>query len=231
MSVSNRHSTGKGGGLTTIPCLCVPPQLMFQPIRGSKQVLTIYNPFSHDMQYKVLGTDPKLFAVEPSTGTIALKSSVNVVVRWQPAGDPANQTVDKRPVKLMVEITDAKRTMRGQQVIKIGFLPEFEFSSGQRGVSGQQSTAPPLQPQQSPAQAQQVVTLPKHSTSTVLHLAQLSIKLIPLAVGTSVVTLMTMPSLAGQDLDVQLFDTKFDSIWLAFFLGMTTMWLSTKMFE
>eukprot|EP00808_Paulinella_micropora_P020435 g42079.t1 len=78
--MSAKHAA-QAGSRNKIPVLVVPPALHFSTTaEGSKQVLTLYN-ITEELSFEILCTSPELFHVEPAKGTLASRSSANVVVR------------------------------------------------------------------------------------------------------------------------------------------------------
>ncbi|KAM9335141.1 motile sperm domain-containing protein 1-like, partial [Symphorus nematophorus] len=81
-----RH-TGGGetgvGGASPLPVFLFPSELLFHAEQRSshRQVLTLYNPYSFSLHFKMLCTAPSLYRVVEAEGSVRAKSCVDLVVR------------------------------------------------------------------------------------------------------------------------------------------------------
>ncbi|KAF1381146.1 hypothetical protein PFLUV_G00171500 [Perca fluviatilis] len=76
---------GETGGVTaaTLPVFLFPSELLFfsEQRRCHRRVLTLYNPYSFTLDYKMLCTSPSLYRVLEAEGSVRAKSCVDLVVR------------------------------------------------------------------------------------------------------------------------------------------------------
>ncbi|XP_076019173.1 motile sperm domain-containing protein 1-like isoform X1 [Genypterus blacodes] len=71
------------GGETPLPVFLFPSELLFYSEERSshRRVLTLYNPYSFTLSFKVLCTAPSLYRVVEAEGSVRAKSCVDLVVR------------------------------------------------------------------------------------------------------------------------------------------------------
>ncbi|XP_059211107.1 motile sperm domain-containing protein 1-like [Centropristis striata] len=72
-----------GGGVSPLPVFLFPSELLFYSEQrdAHRRVLTLYNPYSYTITYRVLCTAPSLYRVCEAEGSVAAKSCIDVVVR------------------------------------------------------------------------------------------------------------------------------------------------------
>jgi len=193
-----------------VPVLVVPSTLHFPDGYSphSAQLLTLYNPYSHNFSFKVLSTQPSLYSVQPSAGALPRSSQVQILVRHKPIA--ANAPVTARPSnrdKFLVELyeeTTGGRTgpLRGKTVIGVDCSP----SGGGGGAAAASASALP-QPIPSSAASRYDKHGHAQHASAVSHIAgypaaaaaalpprwssvTLPLRLLPLLLGTILVALI-----------------------------------------
>mmetsp|Transcript_6469 Transcript_6469/g.8920 ORF Transcript_6469/g.8920 Transcript_6469/m.8920 type:complete len:196 (+) Transcript_6469:44-631(+) len=101
----------------SIPCLVVPPVLRFSDsASGHKQIITIYNPLSYSLTFKVLATKPGSYQVIPSTGKLNAQSSIDVVIKLNVSGDEVS-----KKHKFLVRVSNSKMCVAGDQVVAVEY--------------------------------------------------------------------------------------------------------------
>jgi len=126
---------------TKIPVVVLPPQLTFSDSENShKQVLTVYNPFNAPLQFKVLSTFPALYLVQPAHGTLAAKSSLNIIVRLKP-NEARPRERDRKSDRFLVELFDERNGVRGSSVVPVLHVHSASGSAAGNGHSGEKRLA------------------------------------------------------------------------------------------
>uniref|UniRef100_UPI0037E71867 motile sperm domain-containing protein 1-like n=1 Tax=Semicossyphus pulcher TaxID=241346 RepID=UPI0037E71867 len=74
---------GETGSMSPLPVFMFPSELLFHAAETSshRRVLTLYNPYSFSLSFKMLCTAPSLYRVVESEGSVRAKSCVDLVVR------------------------------------------------------------------------------------------------------------------------------------------------------
>ncbi|XP_044040276.1 motile sperm domain-containing protein 1-like isoform X2 [Siniperca chuatsi] len=74
---------GETGGVSPLPVFLFPSELLFHSEQRSshRRVLTLYNPYSFSLSFKMLCTAPSLYRVVEAEGSVRAKSCVDLVVR------------------------------------------------------------------------------------------------------------------------------------------------------
>uniref|UniRef100_A0A8P4G0E5 MSP domain-containing protein n=1 Tax=Dicentrarchus labrax TaxID=13489 RepID=A0A8P4G0E5_DICLA len=74
---------GETGGVSPLPVFLFPSELLFHSAdrKSHRRVLTLYNPYSFSLNYKMLCTAPSLYRVVEAEGSVRAKSCVDLVVR------------------------------------------------------------------------------------------------------------------------------------------------------
>ncbi|XP_049424317.1 motile sperm domain-containing protein 1-like isoform X1 [Epinephelus fuscoguttatus] len=74
---------GETGGVSPLPVFLFPSELVFYCEQRSshRRVLTLYNPYSFSLSFKMLCTAPSLYRVVEAEGSVRAKSCVDLVVR------------------------------------------------------------------------------------------------------------------------------------------------------
>eukprot|EP00469_Lotharella_globosa_P013010 CAMPEP_0167786790 /NCGR_PEP_ID=MMETSP0111_2-20121227/9022_1 /TAXON_ID=91324 /ORGANISM="Lotharella globosa, Strain CCCM811" /LENGTH=195 /DNA_ID=CAMNT_0007678279 /DNA_START=33 /DNA_END=620 /DNA_ORIENTATION=+ len=99
-----------------IPVLVVPPVLRFtDDASGHKQIITVYNPMSCVLHFKILSTKPDSYVVVPSSGKLKPQSSIDVVVRLT-----GTEHVTSKH-KFLVKVFDDHMTVAGDQIVRVAF--------------------------------------------------------------------------------------------------------------
>ncbi|KAM9836468.1 motile sperm domain-containing protein 1-like [Aulostomus maculatus] len=77
------ESSGKKGGASPLPVFLFPSELVFvsEQRHSHRRVLTLYNPYSFRISFKLLCTPPSLYTVVEAEGSVQAKSCVDLVVR------------------------------------------------------------------------------------------------------------------------------------------------------
>ncbi|KAM6949209.1 motile sperm domain-containing protein 1-like [Aplochiton taeniatus] len=83
-----QRETGETGETTPpspLPVFLFPTELLFYAAQRSshRRVLTLYNPYSFNLSFKMLCTAPSLYRVVDAEGSVRAKSCVDLVVRHQ----------------------------------------------------------------------------------------------------------------------------------------------------
>lgn len=80
---SRRETGGETGVMTPLPVFLFPSELVFYSEQRSshRRVLTLYNPYSFRISFKMLCTAPSLYRVVEAEGSVRPKSCVDLVVR------------------------------------------------------------------------------------------------------------------------------------------------------
>ncbi|XP_070785853.1 motile sperm domain-containing protein 1-like [Enoplosus armatus] len=76
-------TSGQTGGVSPLPVFLFPSELLFYSEQRSshRRVLTLYNPYSFSLSFKMLCTAPSLYRVVEAEGSVRAKSCVDLVVR------------------------------------------------------------------------------------------------------------------------------------------------------
>lgn len=175
--------------------------------------MTLYNILETPLEFRLMSVSPHLYHVQPAEGTLAPKSSVNILVRLR------SQALQQLPIlcrskqeAFRIETYDAKRTMSGKQIIPI--IIESVSSSAPAaspiplGHRNHAASAPSVSGQTSQQSTKKV-------TSASLRLAPVLAGLAAMLIFTASDTLKTL-------------DHK-TQMWVCFFAGMITMLLQLKM--
>ncbi|XP_035377473.1 motile sperm domain-containing protein 1-like isoform X1 [Electrophorus electricus] len=74
---------GAGTGTPRLPVFVFPTELVFYSTQHSthRRVLTLYNPYSFPLRFKILGTAPSLYEVIEAVGSVRARSCVDIVIR------------------------------------------------------------------------------------------------------------------------------------------------------
>ncbi|XP_065806674.1 motile sperm domain-containing protein 1-like [Labrus bergylta] len=74
---------GETGAVSPLPVFLFPSELLFHAAETSshRRVLTLYNPYSFSLSFKMYCTAPSLYRVVESEGSVRSKSCVDLVVR------------------------------------------------------------------------------------------------------------------------------------------------------
>ncbi|XP_026180303.1 motile sperm domain-containing protein 1-like [Mastacembelus armatus] len=77
------ETAGETGVASPLPVFLFPSELVFYPEQRSshRRVLTLYNPYSFRISFKMLCTAPSLYRVVEAEGCVQAKSCVDLVVR------------------------------------------------------------------------------------------------------------------------------------------------------
>lgn len=103
-----------------LPVFVSPSELRYytDDICTHKQVITIYNPYSYTLKYKVLSTSPRKYHVIESEGLIKSHCRIDVVIRHK---DPIeDNTVDKFQIQLFEH---GSTNIRGHKQVISQVLP------------------------------------------------------------------------------------------------------------
>lgn len=78
-----RRAGGETGGGSPLPVFLFPSELLFhsEDRNSHRRVLTLYNPYSFNMSFKMWCTAPSLYRVVEAEGSVRAKSCVDLVVR------------------------------------------------------------------------------------------------------------------------------------------------------
>jgi len=197
-------------------------------LSNEKQVLTIYNPYSYRLEFKVLGTRPTFYTVRPHSGTLPNGSSINIVVALnsKTISEYLNKTavVNSKMLNLdkdrfLIELLNDQKVVVGKQVIPI----QLSLSP----VSSQATLSTPVEPgpvrQSQPSgpnsQAPPRVAPGRPPSS----LSIMFVRLLPLIVGVTLILLIS----SGE---IKAFDS-YSNLWICFFIGMLTMVIQLKFLE
>ncbi|XP_041821012.1 motile sperm domain-containing protein 1-like isoform X2 [Chelmon rostratus] len=82
-TVVRQVSRVETGGASPLPVFLFPSELVFHPEQRSshRRVLTVYNPYSFSLSFKMLCTAPSLYRVVEAEGNVRAKSCIDLVVR------------------------------------------------------------------------------------------------------------------------------------------------------
>lgn len=205
---------------TAIPCLVVPSSLkgFADPSTSFKQVLTIYNPFNHPIDFKVLATFPAHYIVSPSSGTLQERSSVYVFV--QPQLDHVMLPKDYATDKFLVEVSDGldEPSLLGKQVVAVKYDPISTSSSSIDSLAN--SNRSRSTSKSSSASSGRGGGRGKGDTSAGLTMVS---RLSPLFFGVLFMLFLSSPQLHSFEHTA--------ALWIAFFGGMITMLIQMKFLE
>jgi len=208
---------GDAESAQTIPVLVVPPSLKFSTHEDDKQVLTLYNPYNDKLHFKILSTAPTYYSVQPSDGILMPQSSLDIIVRIKASQlQSISKSKERQHDKFKIEMFNEARTARGQQIIPVALDSNSAFSSSQTSKSqNHTSNASFAIPSKQQTQSVQV---PNRWGNV-----SLAVRLLPTLLGVCVMAWLTagVPSTA---------DT-ITKLWMAFCIGMITMFLQAKFLE
>ncbi|XP_063681615.1 motile sperm domain-containing protein 1-like isoform X3 [Bolinopsis microptera] len=104
----------------TLPVFISPTELKYytDDISSHKQVVTIYNPYSYTLKYKVLCTAPRKYHVIESEGLIKSHCRIDVVIRHKEPLDES--TLDKFQIQLF---DNGSSAIRGHKQVISHVLP------------------------------------------------------------------------------------------------------------
>ncbi|XP_030043659.1 motile sperm domain-containing protein 1 [Microcaecilia unicolor] len=123
VEAGNRKNRQEPAAFTgSVPVFVFPAELVFYADNRSshKQVLTLYNPFSSVLRFRVLCTAPSRYSVVDAKGHVRPQSCVDIVVRHKDISTRHYGIVDKFRIEISEEGT---RKILGQKDIPSALYP------------------------------------------------------------------------------------------------------------
>lgn len=146
MSSSSRVFTDGDNSKIDLPVFISPTELVFS-ISKRRTLLTVYNPFGNEAQFKILATNPDRFDVSVTKGIIKPNRRIDITIRLlsnkieelpEPTDDV--QIIDHFRVSIQIG------AVKGNRQVKVGWVNNIEYSDvdeTSRLISSDDSTLKP----------------------------------------------------------------------------------------
>jgi hypothetical protein len=128
MSSSSRVLADGESSKIDIPVFISPTELVFS-LSKRRTLLTVYNPYGNEAQFKIMATNPDRFDVSLTKGTIKPNRRIDVTIRL------LSQKIDELPEPTdELQIIDHFRvsiqigSLRGNRQVKVGWVACVEYS-------------------------------------------------------------------------------------------------------
>ena len=198
-----------------VPTLVVPDHLNLNVNNHYKQILTVYCPFNSSLNFKVLCTTPDDFIIKPSHGSIPSQSSVHILIQKKNKQD---KTIKNS--KLLIETYDTAKTIKGNRVIHVD-IDKKETNTKSPKISSNNISLNNDLLHETSSSSSKSQDIKEKDNKQQYNLLQ---KILPLTLSSIFITYISQDHMNP-------FDSYFDSIWIAYFIGMITMYYQIKLFE